>query len=142
MLNTPVAFLIFNRPETTHRVFAEIARARPRRLLIVADGPRSEADADKCRAARAVIERVDWQCDILTNYSDINLGCKRRISSGLSWVFEQCEEAIVLEDDCLPDPTFFRFCAELLDKYRNDQRIMMISGNNFQSGYVRGTSSY
>jgi hypothetical protein len=141
-LETPVAFLLFNRPETTARVFAEIARARPRRLLVVADGPRTPEEAPKCAAARAVIDRVDWDCEVLTNYSDVNLGCKRRVSSGLDWVFEQCEEAIVLEDDCMPHPTFFRYCAELLNYYRDDARVMMISGNNFQRGQKRGSGSY
>jgi hypothetical protein len=133
-VDTPVAFLIFNRPELTARVFAEIAAARPRKLLVVADGPRSADERELCERTRAVIDRVDWDCEVLTNYSDVNLGCKRRVSSGLDWVFEQCEEAIILEDDCLPDLTFFRFCAELLEKYRHDERIVIISGNNFQFG--------
>lgn len=142
ILQVPVAFLIFNRPETTRRVFAEIARAKPARLLVVADGPRSEAEAEKCYAARAAVEQIDWECEVSKNYSDLNLGCKRRVSSGLTWVFEQCEEAIILEDDCLPHPTFFRYCAELLQKYRDDNRVMMIGGSNFQFGNSRGPYSY
>jgi hypothetical protein len=143
-LNTPVAFLIFNRPDTTERVFAEIARARPPELLVVADGPRSDqpGDREKCDAARAVIDRVDWDCNVLKNYSDENLGCRRRVSSGLDWVFDTLEEAIILEDDCLPHPTFFRFCEELLEFYRDDERIMMISGDNFQFGRKRTPYSY
>lgn len=131
MLETPVAFLIFNRPDTTRRVFAEIARAKPKKLLVIADGPRHEAEAEKCQAARAVIDQIDWDCELLTNFSDVNLGCKRRVSSGLDWVFEQCEEAIILEDDCLPHPSFFHFCAELLNRFRDDERVMTISGNSF-----------
>lgn len=142
MLEVPVAFLIFNRPDTTRRVFAEIARAKPKRLLVVADGPRSLDEVEKCAAARSVIDQVDWDCEVLTNFSDVNLGCKRRVSSGLDWVFEQCEEAIILEDDCLPHPTFFSYCAELLEKYRDEERVMMISGNNFQFGRKRGSYSY
>lgn len=142
MLETPVAFLIFNRPETTRRVFAEIAQARPKRLLVVADGPRSATESEKCQAARKVVEEVNWDCEILTNYSDVNLGCKRRISSGLNWVFDICEEAIILEDDCLPTQSFFRFCKEMLGRYREDDRVMMISGNNFQFGRKRGSHSY
>lgn len=143
-MKTPVAFLIFNRPDTTERVFAEIARAKPVKLLVVADGPRADhhADSEKCAAARAIIERIDWECEVLTNYSEINLGCKSRVSSGLDWVFEHCEEAIILEDDCLPHPTFFRYCAELLQKYRDDERVMSISGDNFQFGRGRATYSY
>lgn len=143
-LDTPVAFLIFNRPDTTQRVFDEIRRARPLKLLVVADGPRIDrlGEAEKCEAVRTIIENVDWPCEVLKNYSDTNLGCKRRVSSGLDWVFEQVEEAIILEDDCLPDPTFFRFCQEMLERYRHDQRIGMISGDNFQFGNRRNDDSY
>ena len=143
-LKTPVAFIIFNRPETTKKVFAEIAKARPPRLLVIADGPRADHpdDAEKCAAVRAIIDGVDWDCEVLTNYSDVNLGCKRRVSSGLDWVFDTVDDAIVLEDDCLPHPTFFRFCEEMLEKYRDDERIAMISGNNFQFGRKRTGYSY
>lgn len=143
-LNTPVAFIIFNRPDTTARVFAEIAKAKPPKLLVVGDGPRANrpGEAEKVAAARAIIDRVDWDCEVLTNFSDVNLGCKRRPASGIDWVFEQVEEAIILEDDCLPDLTFFRFCQELLERYRYDQRIAMISGDNFQFGYQRSDDSY
>ncbi len=142
--NTPVAFIIFNRPDTTERVFAEIAKAKPKKLLVVADGPRANraGEAEKCAATRAIIGRVDWDCEVLTNYSEVNLGCKRRVSSGIDWVFEQVEEAIILEDDCLPDPSFFRYCQELLERYRYDQRIGMISGDNFQFGNHRSDDSY
>jgi hypothetical protein len=135
-LTTPVAFLIFNRPDTTARVFEAIRQAKPPKLLVVADGPRPDRpdDVEKCKAARAIIEKVDWDCEVLTNYSDVNLGCKSRVSSGLDWVFEIVEEVIILEDDCLPHSTFFRFCEELLDYYRHDERIMVISGDNFQFG--------
>lgn len=143
-LTTPVAFLIFNRPDTTEQVFEEIRLVKPPKLLVVADGPRPDrlGEAKKCAAARAVIDRVDWPCEVLTNYSDVNLGCKRRVSSGLNWVFDTVEEAIILEDDCLPHPTFFRFCEELLEKYRDDERIALIAGTNYQFGRKRTTFSY
>lgn len=143
-LKTPVAFVIFNRPDTTKQVFAEIAKARPSKLLVVGDGPRlnRSGEARRCAAARAVIERVDWDCEVLTNYSEVNLGCKRRVSSGLDWVFNTVEEAIVLEDDCLPHPSFFRYCEELLKKYKNEERIAQISGVNFQFGRRRSEYSY
>jgi len=143
-LKTPVTFIIFNRPDTARRVFAEIAKAKPPKLLVIADGPRTNhpEDAEKCAAVRAIIDRVDWDCEVLKNYSDVNLGCKCRISTGLDWVFKTVEEAIILEDDCLPDPTFFRFCEELLEKYRDDKRIAMISGDNFQFGRRRTAYSY
>lgn len=143
-LNTPVAFIIFNRPDTTERVFSQIAKAKPSKLLVIADGPRAnkQGENEKVAATRAIIERVDWQCEVLTNFSDVNLGCKNRVSSGLDWVFEQVPEAIILEDDCLPDLSFFRFCEEMLEKYRNDQRIGMISGDNLQFGSRRNNDSY
>ena len=143
-LTTPVAFIIFNRTDTTERVFAQIAKAKPPKLLVVGDGARTnrEGEIAKVAATRAIIDRVDWPCEVLTNFSEINLGCKRRVSSGLDWVFEQVEEAIILEDDCLPDPTFFRFCQELLVRYRSDQRISQINGVNLQSTFHSKDDSY
>lgn len=143
-LKTPVAFIIFNRPDTTERVFSEIAKAKPPKLLVIADGPRANrsGEAERCVTARAVIERVDWPCEVLTNFSDVNLGCKRRVSSGIDWVFNNVEEAIILEDDCLPDPGFFRFCQEMLDRYRGDERVAMISGDNFLFGKKNIPESY
>lgn len=143
-LTTPVAFIIFNRPDTTEQVFAEIAKARPPILLVVGDGPRTNrpGEADKVAACRGFIDRVDWPCEVLTNFSEKNLGCKVRVSSGLDWVFEQVPEAIILEDDCLPQPTFFRFCQELLDRYRDDERIGMISGDNYLFGSLDISGSY
>ena len=113
-------------------------------MLVIADGPRADrpGEAEKCSITRSIIEKVDWPCEVLKNYADVNLGCKVRVSSGLDWVFNTVEEAIILEDDCLPHPTFFRFCEELLDKYRDDERVMMISGDNFQFGRKRTLYSY
>ena len=141
-LHTPVAFLIFNRPDLTAQVFEAIRQAKPHKLLVVADGPRFSEEAEKCEKARAVIQQVDWECEILTNFSNVNLGCKRRVSRGLDWVFSEVEEAIILEDDCLPTPSFFTFCQTLLEYYRHDERIMHISGNNFQFGQSRSEYSY
>jgi predicted O-linked N-acetylglucosamine transferase (SPINDLY family) len=143
-LTTPVCFIIFNRPDVTQRVFEKIREAKPPKLLVVADGARANksGEQEKCAAARAIINQVDWECEVLTDYSDINLGCRKRISSGLDWVFSQVEEAIILEDDCLPHPSFFRFCEELLEKYRHKSRIMLISGQNLQFGQRRRNYSY
>lgn len=140
--STPVVFLIFRRPDLTDRVFQSIRQAQPKTLLVVADGPRNEVEAELCQQARAVTEQVDWDCEVLRNYADVNLGCRKRVSSGLDWAFEQVEEAIVLEDDCLPHPSFFDYCNELLEKYRNDQRVWCISGDNFQDGQWRGDGNY
>jgi hypothetical protein len=131
-MKTPVALLIFKRPETTAKVFEAIRQAKPPKLLVVADGPRADqpGEAEKCAAARAIIDTVDWDCEVLKNYSDVNLGCGLRPATGINWVFEQVEEAILFEDDCLPHPTFFQFCEELLEKYRDDERVMSIAGTN------------
>jgi hypothetical protein len=143
-LTTPVALLVFNRPETTARVFSAIREARPAQLLVVADGPRSNRPDDliKCAEVSRIVDQVDWPCTVLKNYADVNLGCRMRVSSGLDWVFSQVEEAIILEDDCLPHPFFFEFCERLLVYYKTDTRIMHIGGSNYQSGKKRGEGSY
>jgi len=143
-MQTPVALIIFNRPAVTERVVREIARARPPKLLVIADGPRAEksGEAEKCLATRAIIDRVDWDCTVLQNYSDVNLGVGGRPATGIRWVFEQVEEAIILEDDCVPHPTFFRYCDELLEKYRDDERVMHISGDNWHWGNGQRAFSY
>lgn len=140
-LETPVAFLIFNRPDLTQRVFKVIAEAKPSKLLVIADGPAKPEQVALCEKARAAVQ-VDWDCEVLTNFSDSNLGCRQRVSSGISWVFSQVEQAIILEDDCLPAPSFFSFCEALLDRYRDDERVMHIGGTNVQQGQSRTPSSY
>jgi hypothetical protein len=144
MITTPVALIIFRRPEFTERVIAAIAEAKPRKLLVVADGPRPERpdDVGECAAARAAVDRVDWDCEVLKNYSDVNFGCGRRPATGISWVFEHVEEAIILEDDCVPHPSFFRFCQELLERYREDMRVMHIAGSTYRRESFPIPSSY
>ena len=139
---TPVVLFVFNRPDSTTRVLNAIAAARPRRLFVVADGPRADQPDDErlVLETRAVIDRVDWPADVSTSYSDVNLGCTARISSGLDWVFEQTSEAIILEDDCLPHPSFFPYCEELLTRYQNSPQVHMISGTNAVG--ARGQYSY
>jgi hypothetical protein len=131
-LETPVALLVFNRPEHTRRVFAAIAAARPVRLLIIADGPRANRNGERqlCDDVRKVVAAVDWPCNVETNFSEENLGCCRRVISGLDWAFSLVEEAIIVEDDCLPDPTFFPYCAELLKRYRDCDQVGIIGGFN------------
>jgi len=141
-LTTPVGFFIFNRPQLSQAVFEVIAQAQPRKLLVVADGPRFPEEVDRCQQAREVVQAVDWDCEVVTDFSPTNLGCKRRVSSGLDWVFSLESEAIILEDDCLPHLTFFRFCEELLQAYRDDSRIMMISGDNYLGGDRQSKYSY
>ena len=143
-ISTPIALLIFNRPQLTARVLEILRQVRPATLLVVADGPRSDrpGEAALCQQTRAMIERVDWPCEILRHYADQNLGCRRRVASGLDWVFSRVERAIILEDDCLPDPSFFQFCEAMLDRYRDDQRVMAISGDNFQGDRPVTEDSY
>jgi hypothetical protein len=131
-LTTPVAFIVFNRPEATRRVFSAIAAARPSQLMLIADGPRANrnGEAERCHQVRQIISEIDWPCEVETNFSNENLGCRRRMISGLNWVFSLVEEAIILEDDCLPDASFFPYCSELLERYRDAGQIGMISGFN------------
>lgn len=133
-LRTPVAFIIFNRPEKTARVFEAIRQVRPAQLFIIADAPRNEVEKEKTDAARALTEHIDWDCEVKRRYATENLSVKKGPPTGISWVFEHVDRAIFLEDDCLPDPTFFPYCEELLEKYKDDERVMQISGDNFQQG--------
>ncbi|MEO8637383.1 MAG: nucleotide-diphospho-sugar transferase [Candidatus Taylorbacteria bacterium] len=141
---TPILLIIFNRPDTTSVVFEAIRQIRPRQLFIAADGPRLDKPEDnlECRASREIVEYIDWPCEVKKLFRDKNLGCGHGVSTAINWFFENVEEGIILEDDCLPDQSFFRFCEELLKYYRENERIMHISGNNFQSGKKRGNSSY
>lgn len=142
-LKTPVLFCIFNRPDLTRRVFREIARQRPRQLLIACDGPRSTHPQDLrlVAEARQVCELIDWPCSVSTFFHDQNRGCRQQMAEAITWGFETCERLIILEDDCLPDPTFFQFCESLLERFATDERVMSISGNNFQAG-PRSAASY
>ncbi len=145
-MKTAVAFVIFKRPEETRRVFSAIREARPPALFIIADGPRPgrPEEAGKCQEVRRLVEAgVDWPCELVRVYADENLGCARRVSSGLNEVFRRVEEAIILEDDCLPDSTFFPFCEELLARYREDARVAQIAGCSYQDpACIPGTPSY
>ena len=143
-MKTPVVLIIFRRPDKTLQVLEKIRQVKPSKLFVICDAPRPEKtdEYEKCEQSRAIIDTVDWDCEVIKNYADTNLGSFRRIPTGLDWVFNQVEEAIILEDDCLPEITFFRFCEELLEYYKNDQRIMAISGDNFQLGNQRTQDSY
>lgn len=137
ILNTPILFLVFNRPAVTQRVFSAIQQARPKSLYMAADGPRpdKEGEKEKCEATRAIIKQVDWDCEVKTLFRDENLGCGRAVSSGINWFFDNVEEGIILEDDCVPSTSFFHFASAMLEKFRQDNRIMMITGTNFLGTY-------
>lgn len=139
--DTPIALIIYRRPDTTRRVFETVKRVQPSRLFIVADGPSDKVDRERCEATRSIVEKIDWKCDVYRNYADTNMGCRKRVSSGLDWVFENTDRAIILEDDCLPSESFFSFCASLLGRFEDDDRIMHINGNTFGADFS-GLSPY
>jgi hypothetical protein len=144
-LDTPILFLVFNRPAPTRQVFERIREQRPKQLFIAADGPRHnrEQEADICRETRElVLQNIDWPCEVHTLFRENNLGCGRAVSGAIDWFFTYVEYGIILEDDCVPDPTFFYFCSTLLSHFRYDNRIMHIGGSNYQMGQTRGVGSY
>ena len=143
-VRTPVAVVVFNRPLLTSRVLSRIAEVRPPELFVIADGPRTDvpSDAENCAAVRALINSIDWCPRVRQIYSDTNLGCRVRLSTGISEVFENTAEAIVIEDDCLPHPTFFKYCDELLARHRHDDHVMSIGGSCFQYGWPCDTSYF
>ena len=143
-LQTAVLFLVFNRPDTTTQVFEAIRQAKPPRLYVAADGPRANREGEEERVAqvRQIATAVDWPCELKTLFRTENLGCKYAVSSGITWFFEQEEQGIILEDDCLPHPDFFGFCETLLDRYPDDERVSVITGDNFQNGKQRGDGGY
>lgn len=142
--DTPVALLTFARPAETARVFDAIRQMRPRTLLVVSDGTRQDRPDEAGRVAqtRALLDTIDWDCDLRTNFAPTNMGCRRRVSSGLDWVFQQVDRAIILEDDCLPSPAFFQYCAEMLQRYQDNPQVMTISGMTYFSGKHRIVDSY
>lgn len=144
MTTPPVLFLVFKRPDTTAQVMEAIRQARPPRLYVAADGPRKDrpGETEPCAEARRIATAVDWPCEVKTLFRNRNLGCGISVSEAITWFFENEEEGIILEDDCVPSNSFFRYCAELLDKYREDERVMCISGNNFQGRQVTPYSYY
>lgn len=143
--NTAVLFVVFNRLNTTSQVFETIRNAKPLRLYVAADGPRLNVpdDIQKTQEVRDfILENIDWDCEVKTLFREKNIGCKAAVSGAISWLFEHEESGIILEDDCLPHPDFFIFCDTLLTKYADDERIAVITGNNFQNGIKRGDASY
>jgi hypothetical protein len=132
-LHSAVLFLVFNRPETSRQVFEVIRQARPQRLYVAADGPRIDHPGENllCEEARRVATDVDWPCDVITLFREENLGCRIGVSSGIDWFFEHEDEGIILEDDVVPSPDFFGYCEKMLKKFRQDERVMMITGTNF-----------
>jgi hypothetical protein len=143
-MKNPVLFLVFNRPETTRRVFAAIRAARPPKLYVAADGPRptKAGELAQCNEVRRIATSVDWPCEVKTLFRESNLGCKMGVSGGISWFFDHEPQGIVLEDDVLPMPSFFDYCDELLERYRDDARVTMVSGCNLVADRFHVDESY
>ncbi len=142
----PVLLTVFNRPNETRQALARLKQVRPPVIFVAADGPRDTQPEDQrlCQEVRRLVaEEIDWSARVVTDFAPLNLGLRRRMASAISWALEQDDRVIVLEDDCLPDPSFFRFCTELLDRYADDQRVGVITGDNFQpEGFDCGASYY
>jgi hypothetical protein len=145
LIDTPLLLIAWRRPDTLRQVINAIRPLAPTRLFLACDGPCPDrpGEVKKVLATRAVIDaEIDWPCHIECLYSDINQGCRLGVSRAISWFFNQVEEGIILEDDCVPHPDFFPYCGALLERYRHDQRVWCISGSNFQDGEWRGDGSY
>jgi hypothetical protein len=144
-LNTAVLFLVFNRLDTTKQVFEAIRDAKSPRLYVAADGARAnkEGEADKVQVVRDyIMQNIDWECEVKTMFRERNLGCKMAVSGAIDWFFENEEMGIILEDDCLPSQSFFWYCEELLERYKDDMRIFLISGHNKQNSWKEETNDY
>lgn len=144
-MKSPVLFLIFKREDTTKRVFERIREARPPKLYIAADGPRANVsgEKEKCERTRAIVNNIDWPCEIHKLFQDHNLGCGKGVSTAISWFFDHETEGIIIEDDILPHIDFFKYCDEMLERYRDDERIELIAGRNaFYNGYQSDVSYY
>ena len=141
-LTTPVLYLVFNRLDTVKKTFLEIQKAKPKQVFIAADGPRTKEERKKTDAVRKyILDNINWKCKVEILFRNKNLGCKYAVAGAIDWFFENVEQGIILEDDCLPDQSFFRFCQEMLERYRDDTRIMHISGTNIQ-GRTKISESY
>lgn len=130
----PVLMIFFNRPETFKKVFEQVRNAKPKTLILAQDGPRNEKDMPGIKACREIVENIDWDCEVIRDYSEVNLGCGERPKTAIDFALKKFETVIILEDDCIPSPTFFRYCDELLERYKDDDRIAYISGlNHFET---------
>ena len=139
---TPVALIFFNRPKMLSNVFDKVREAKPKKLYLIQDGPRNEDDVPKIMECRKIVENIDWECEVIKDYSEINLGCGVRPQSGITNALKNEESIIILEDDCVPANSFFPYCEEMLEKYKDDERICYISGTNHFEEWDCGESDY
>lgn len=142
--SVPILFIIFNRPDTTQIVFDQLKKIKPKKLYVAADGPRRSkvGEAEKCTLTRNIINMINWDCEVKKLFNDENLGCKKAVSNAITWFFENEEQGIILEDDVVPNQSFFYFCSELLEYYKDDNSVMHISGNNFFYNKIKLSTSY
>lgn len=132
--NIPILFIVFNRPDVTRLVFQKIREIQPSRLFVASDGPRNRDELNNVLKVRNIFDEIDWDCELITLFRKRNIGCKKSVSTAIDWFFQHVEMGIIFEDDCLPDTTFFPYCEKLLNYYRDDERIMSISGSNLHFG--------
>ena len=144
MFNIPVVIVVFNRPDVTSKLLTCLEKIQPTELYVISDSARNhiENEAEKVRKVRSLVDNISWRCSVHRNYATENMGCMRRVSSGLDWVFSNVDCAIVLEDDCIPADDFFYFAAEMLDKYKDDKRVMSISGTRLYPEQASVGTSY
>jgi hypothetical protein len=144
MQNTPVLLMLFRRADTTQKVFDALRKIKPTKLFVAANGPRpgNNKDVEMCGAVRRIFDNVDWECEVYTNFRDTNIGMQPHWHLAIDWFFESVESGIILEDDCVPNESFFTFCGDLLERYKDNEQVMHINGSNFQFGFKRGEASY
>lgn len=141
-MKTPVVLIIYHRPELMINVIESLRSVRPSKIFVIADGPKDKSDEIRCDETRNLIKSIDWKCNIYKNYSSKNLGLRKRVVTGLNWVFSKVDRAIILEDDLKINKSFYRFCEEMLERYKNDKKIISVAGNNFLFGRHNITEGY
>ena len=141
-VRTPILLLAFNRPDTTEKVFSAIRKVKPKKLFISVDGPRNDFEKIKVDEVKKIVSNVDWPCTVKKIFNKKNLGLMQTATNAFNYLFKNAEQGIILEDDCLANESFFKFCEEMLQKYKDNEKIMHISGDNFQRGWKRNNYSY
>ena len=143
-IDLPVLLIFFTRDDTFAKVFEEVRKAKPSKLFLACDGPRANRtdDLEKIEKCKKIASNIDWECEVYTNFSETNLGCGVRPQSAISWALSIVDRIVILEDDCIPDPSFFEYMSELLEKYKNDERVGMISGLNHLKSWNCGNYDY
>jgi len=142
MYQIPIVLFIYRRPKQTKKVMEVLFKLKPEKMYIIADGPKNLQEENLCYETRSIVNEINWTCEIVKNFSETNLGIRERIISGLDWVFDKEEMAIILEDDCLSEISFFGYCEELLRYYNSNEDVMVVSGNNFAFGKKNSSESY